>query len=87
MEGKLTVKLTYFKTSGKYYSEGEFLTDHKPLFEIWDEINVLFSNFERPGLINGRQEFVTLVEVPGHEHDHPRLIFPQFIPEHDLKNN
>lgn len=33
----LTVKLTYFKPRGKYYSEGDMVVEAStPLFKIWD---------------------------------------------------
>lgn len=74
----LTAKLTYFKYSGKYYSSGEMnVSADAALYEIWDDIVTMFGEHKRPGLLDGEQEFITLVEVPGHKHEHPHLIMPK----------
>lgn len=38
------VTLVYFKESGKYYSEGEYLTDKKFDFEIYREVRFWSEN-------------------------------------------
>ncbi len=68
------VELTYFKESGKYYSEGEYVSEQEELWEIWAEIRGMFRQGKRPGLVNGKQKFNTLVSVPDHPHDHPHFI-------------
>lgn len=75
------VELTYFKQSGKYYSSGDYLSEKKDLWEIWDEVRQMVKDKQLPGLIGG-QEFYILVSVPTHEHDHPRLIMPMEIERH-----
>lgn len=71
----LTVKLTYFKPCGKYYSEGEFTVDAaQPLFKIWDFIDELIKQKKLPGLVRGHSSFIVLVNVPGHMHEHPILL-------------
>lgn len=69
-----TVKLTYFKRGGKYYSEGEYETQIEHLFEIFDEVRELLWSKQLPGLMVGHSDFITLIEVPDHPNDHPRLI-------------
>lgn len=70
----MKVELIYFKPSGKYYSEGHYETKLEFLFEIWDEVREMVSNKELPGLMRGHSDFYVLVNVPGHKHEHPRLI-------------
>lgn len=71
----MKVQLTYFKDTGKYYGEGEYETEKEHLYEIWDEVREMVKQGTRPGLIEGCHEFCTLVNVAGHIHEHPRLIF------------
>lgn len=70
----MKVKLTYFKESGKYYSDGEYDTKIKNLFDIWDEVRQMLDSGIRPGLCDGANEFIVSVDVPDHEHNHPKLI-------------
>ena len=70
------VKLTYFRPSGKYYSEGEIHVDGSlELLEIWDHISKLRARGRLPGLIEGAgKEYIISVDAPGHRHEHPRLL-------------
>lgn len=70
----MKVQLTYFKSTGKYYSEGEYETKKEHLHDIWDEVRGMIKQGTRPGLIKGTHEFHTLVNVHGRRHEHPRLI-------------
>ena len=76
---KLTVKLTYFRDTGKYYTHGEYETEHKPLHQIWDEVRDMADEQRLPGLRPGHSDFIISVDVPGHEHEHPRLVIPERI--------
>ena len=71
------VKLDYFKDTGKWYTEGEYETPEKSLYEIWDEVREMMDKGKLPGLIEGHSEFIVLINVPDHPHDHPRLIIPE----------
>lgn len=71
---KYKVKLTYFKPAGKYYSQGEYQSKYSDLDDIWDEVRYMQGTRHLPGLTEGCSEFTVLIEVPGHPHDHPRLI-------------
>jgi hypothetical protein len=74
------VKLTYFKPSGKFYSEGEYDSNKKEIFEIAEEVRGLMGK-ELPGLVNGGgKDFSVLVSVPTHPHDHPILLHPRTVP-------
>lgn len=68
------VQLTYFRTTGKYYTEGEFETSAQHLWHIWAEVDRMRLEKTLPGLIKGHSPFIVLVEVPNHEHDHPILL-------------
>ena len=70
----LKVNLTYFKESGKYYSGGSYQSEHKALYEIWEDVEKMLSQGKRPGLVNGSDGFHVSIEVPEHEHDHPHLL-------------
>ena len=69
----LEVKLTYFKRSGKYYTEGEYRTLLEGLDDIWDEIKAMP---QLPGLTHGfaTAEFDVFVDVPEHPHAHPKIL-------------
>lgn len=69
----MKVKLTYFKPSGKYYSEGEYDTELSDLYEIWLEVHVKRFAQCLPGLIAGHSEYIVSVDVPEHPHNHPHL--------------
>ncbi len=53
------VKLTYFKSSGKYYTTGEYDTTFKFVWDIDAEIKSMPA---RPGLSTYGKEFIALVE-------------------------
>lgn len=76
----MKVVLTYFKPSGKYYSDGVFdmiPTSLDGVGEIWDAAERRQRDGNLPGLAEGSgREFFILVGVPGHPHDHPKLILP-----------
>lgn len=75
---KLTVKLTYFKKSGKFYDEGKFEVDSTtPLYRIWDMVKKMHKDGELPGLVSGARFPFIHVNVPGHEHEHPWLFVDQ----------
>jgi len=72
------VTITYFKTTGKYYSEGyidavsTFFDDD---YTVDDHIKKLRKRGERPGLTNSKDcEFIWLVEYEDYP---PKLWFPK----------
>jgi len=76
----MKVKITYYKSTGKWYSDEEFeskLPEGSALHHYWEELEQMFGRNERPGLIDGENEFIVVIEVPGHEHAHPRMILPK----------
>lgn len=80
----MKVNVTYFRPGGKFYLSAETtfgdlgLRDEAPLFAVWDEIRERQILNTLPGLVSGgaREDFIILVEVPEHPHNHPRLIVP-----------
>ena len=74
---KLRVNLTYFRPRGKYYTEGSYETEHKPITSIFQEVEDMMKEGHRPGLVScppGENSYLVLVEVPDHEHSHPFLV-------------
>lgn len=76
----MEVKITYFKLTGKYYTDCTYnskLPDDTPLFEIWNELREKFKQRKAPGLNSGScDEFIAYIDVPEHPNNHPRLIIP-----------
>lgn len=73
----LKVNLTYFKQSGKYYTEGCFHVEHMALYNIWKIVKMKQQKGLLPGIIEGGGKYFTiLVNVPSHEHAHPILFTP-----------
>jgi len=70
----MRVDLTYFKPSGKYYSNGEYDTVKTGLWEIFAEVEQMRNEGRLPDLVEGAKEFAVLVDVPEHPHRHPALI-------------
>lgn len=61
-----TVKIMYFKPSGKYYSSGEYETVHDALYRVLSEVEEMFKAGNNPGLIDfamQRNRFDAVVEV------------------------
>jgi len=72
----MKVDLTYFKPSGKYYGEGQYETKEPVLYKIWEEVDDMQRQRQLPGLIAGSHGWIISIDVPDHEHRHPRLRMP-----------
>lgn len=71
------VVLTYFKTSGKYYSEGKFTTKSTRMEEIFNEVKKMQEEGNLPGLIKGSgQEFTIHINCKKVENGYPAIISP-----------
>jgi len=66
----MKITLTYFKSTGKWYSEGSYETD-KDEFEVFNEIKEMIKKGELPGLMKGPSDFHILVEG---------ILVPRLIP-------
>lgn len=70
----MRVKLTYFKDTGKYYTDGEAHVDEDlSMHEVWEWVAC---QDPKPGLSSAWTDGFILVEVPDHPHNHPYLILP-----------
>jgi hypothetical protein len=73
----IVVKLTYFKPSGKYYSEGEYVTKETSFWLIEHEVcNKLLSG-DNPGLMDMavlRNDFTTSISIQREELSVPHVI-------------
>lgn len=56
------VALTYFKSTGKYYSEGEYHSSYEHAFEVYREVRNLLTRRQLPGLVDGHSPYIVLVE-------------------------
>lgn len=73
----MRVEIEYFRhDSGKFYTNESYDTNETTLHGIWDELRERMRAGSWPGLIAGQHDFITRVNVPGHLHEHPRLIMP-----------
>ncbi len=75
-EESFTVHLTYFKKSGKYYSEGEYVSQKHDMFDIVAEVRQLLASGTHPGLRDGPDDWFVVIDVPNHPHDCPTLHIP-----------
>jgi hypothetical protein len=75
----MRVELTYFEETGKYYSDGEYITNCLDWNNIQNEIGRMIGEGDRPGLVHcapGTNEFYVLVNIPDHKYNVPKLIIP-----------
>jgi len=75
----MQVILTYFKRSGKYYSEGKYDTEKEHMFEIFEEVRELVDQNRCPGLMKGHSDFYAHVDVPDHPNNYPHLVIPNSL--------
>jgi hypothetical protein len=71
-----TVKLTYFKLTGKYYAEGEYVAQQRHVFEVVDEVREMRRRGELPGLCRGACEFIIHISVDENSGGYPTLVLP-----------
>lgn len=79
----IKVKLTYFKPSGKYYSEGEYETSFKTFHQIIAEVETMLRQGKNPGLVDTaviRDRFNTLIEIQNDELGVPAFLSPPDLP-------
>ena len=70
----MTVKLSYFKHNGKWYTDAEYETNQTQLFEIWDEVSRMRDMGQLPGLIKGHSPFLVLVDAPDYPYRHLHIV-------------
>jgi hypothetical protein len=75
-----TIKLTYFKPSGKYYTHGEYRTNKANMFEIADEVEHMNTHGALPGLTSGCEGYFHIHIDAG---DHPNA-YPVLVPSREV---
>ena len=74
------VELTYFKTSGKYYTSGSFPVFKEPISEIRERVKTMIRKGKLPGLREGAGSiYLVLVSVPDHPYNVPAILNIQAI--------
>ena len=63
----MKVNLTYFKQSGKYYSQGSYETNEIDMEDIWAEVRKNIQMEDLPNLTKDPSDFIILVNVPEHQ--------------------
>lgn len=72
----MIVNLTYFKRTGKYYSEGVYITKKTQVWDIFDEVKKMLADGKLPDLVEGAKEFIVYVDLSNHPAGYPALILP-----------
>ncbi len=71
---KHEIKLTYFKRSGKYYTEGSYYSEKEYMYQIFEEVAELKENLQLPGLSSGDWEGIIHIYSDTHPNAYPGLI-------------
>lgn len=71
---KHLIKLTYFKRSGKYYTDGSYYSGKKYMFEIFEEVADMKENLLLPGLSSGDWDGIIHIYSDTHPNAYPGLI-------------
>lgn len=88
-QGGWKVELAYFRQPwGKFCDTASYFSEKVSLFEIWAEVESLRDSGRLPELIepngptdNWHADFYIIINVPGHPHEHPKLLVPNWITE------
>ena len=77
------IKLTYFKPSGKYYTDGEYQTERAQWWDVIDEIKEMRRGGKLPGFCEGGGKW-SIIHVDGDDHPggYPVLIMPEHATNH-----
>jgi hypothetical protein len=71
------VTIQYFKSSGKYYSTGEYETEHTHMQDVFDEVRQFQLEGKLPGLVEGGgKSFTIYVNADDHPNGYPAVIQP-----------
>lgn len=68
------IKLTYFRRSGKYYSDGEYVTQNTDMFAVFEEVRRMYEGGVLPGLVAGHSYFIVYIDANMHPRGYPGLI-------------
>jgi hypothetical protein len=72
------VKLGIFKSTGKWYTDGSYVSKEGSLYEVWDEVRLMQRECRLPGLAPGADQtkFIVYVETPDFPEEAAHLILP-----------
>lgn len=69
----MIVTIHYFKSSGKFYSQGQYESSCTNMFTVFEEVRDMFAQGKRPGLVDGAMEFYAVVDS---DDGYPALFMP-----------
>lgn len=70
----MKVELTYFKSSGKYYSHGSYeIPDETAFHQIISQVSAFQKSSTLPNLNGGYMPIVS-IDCPDHPYNHPCLV-------------
>lgn len=84
----IKVKLTYFTPTGKYYSEGNYMTEKTAHWAIVEEVKYMLVSGNNPGLVANAvltSGFVTHIDVQDELLSVPHVLTYQMLIEYNLK--
>ena len=62
---KFDVEFTYFKKSGKYYSDGKATLEAPSWYDVVELIKTIHKEGNLPGLVSGAKEFHIMADIAG----------------------
>lgn len=72
-------KFTYFKPSGKWYTDGEGAVDVKQYYDLGEAIRKLREDRKLPGITRGDEFFIVVEPLEPDEWKIPLLITPASV--------
>lgn len=73
----MKVNLTYFKLTGKYYSEAKYMSRYKEYWNVYKEVKDMMEERKLPGLNAYHSSYIVLVLCE--HYPVPQLLLPDFI--------
>lgn len=71
------IKVTWFKQSGKYYSDGSYFTERESMFDVFQDFEKMLEDGIRPGLVNSKKnEFFAVLDCSAHPYGFPAMFRP-----------
>jgi hypothetical protein len=71
------VELQYFKSTGKYYTSGEYMSEQESVYDVFSEVRAMHKNGTLPGLTEHpgtRSDYTVYVNPVGRWH-YPCIIY------------
>lgn len=71
------IKVTWFRPSGKYYTDGSFFTKREDMLGVFYEFQDMLAEGIRPGLVDSKKnEFFAVLDCSAHPHGFPMMFRP-----------